>query len=36
VAPLRPAADAVHLDSTHKSMDAVIAEIAALARAAGA
>ena len=36
VAPLRPAADAVHLDSTHKSMDAVIAEIAALARAVGA
>lgn len=36
VAPLRPAEDAVHVDSTHLSMDAVIAEIAALARAAGA
>jgi CMP/dCMP kinase len=36
VAPLRPADDAIHLDSTHLSMDAVIAEIATLARAAGA
>lgn len=36
VAPLRPAEDAVHLDSTLMSMDEVIAEIAGLARAAGA
>lgn len=36
VAPLRPAEDAVHLDSTFLGMDEVIAQIAALARTAGA
>src|SRR5690606_8547042 len=36
VAPLRPAEDAVHLDSTFLDMDEVIAQIAALARDAGA
>jgi cytidylate kinase len=36
VAPLREAEDAVHLDSTFVSMDEVVAQITALARAAGA
>lgn len=35
VAPLRPAADAVHVDTTGKSLEDVIAEVVRLARATG-